>query len=137
MNIKSNASSRATSYSVEPLIRMANTYLSPGDYKDEELIEGIKLGVLIKNFTEWNIDDLRLNQKYVGNEAYLIKNGRLSNPVKQPAIEITTPALWKSIDAISKRIELHSASCGKGEPQQGIPVFHGGPAMRIRNISVK
>src|SRR3989344_327645 len=111
---------------------MANTYLSPGDYKDEELIEGIKLGVLIKNFTEWNIDDLRLNQKYVGNEAYLIKNGRLSNPVKQPAIEITTPALWKSIDAISKRIELHSASCGKGEPQQGIPVFHGGPAMRIR-----
>ena len=137
MDITSNASMRASSYDVEPLIRMANTYLAPGDYNDEELTEDIKLGVLIKNFTEWNIDDLRLNQKYVGNEAYLIKNGKVLHPVKQPAIEITTPRLWSSVDAVSKRIEMHAASCGKGEPQQSMPVFHGGPAMRIRNISVK
>ena len=85
---------------------------------------------------EWNIDDKRYQQKYVGNEAYLIKNGRIEDPIKTPALEITTPALYSSIDALGKNVELFAGNCGKGEPMQGIPVYMGGPAMRLRNLRI-
>lgn len=137
MNLPSNGSARACNYHVETLVRMGNTFLLPGDYSEEELIEGVKKGVLMKNFNEWNIDDVRLNQKYVGGEAYFIENGKIKYPVKMPVLEIMTPDLYKSIDAVGKNIELHAASCGKGEPMQGIRVSHGGPSLRLRNVRMK
>ena len=136
MNLNSNGSSRANNYDVEPLIRMSNTVMQAGDYSEEELFEDIKEGIYLKSFMEWNIDDKRYQQKYVGNEAYLIKNGRIEDPVKTPALEITTPALYSSVDALGKKIELYAGNCGKGEPMQGIPVYMGGPAMRLRNIRI-
>ncbi len=137
MKIESNGSARANNYNVEPIIRMSNTFMLPGTYTKEELIEDIKLGVLIENFMEWNIDDKRFNQKYVGSEAYLIKNGKLDKPVKNPALEITTPALWSSIDAAGKEVAYTAGNCGKGQPMQAIPVFFGGPYARLRNVMVK
>lgn len=133
----SNGSSRARGYDVEAIVRMSNTFVLPGDWTDDEIIRDTKKGIFIKNFMEWNIDDLRLNQRYVGNEAYLIENGEITKPVKRPVLEITTPALWKSVDAISDRVEHHAATCGKGEPMQAIPVWHGGPMMRLKGVGGK
>ena len=136
MNLQSNGSSRANNYDVEPLIRMSNTVMQPGDYSEEELFEDVKNGVYLKSFMEWNIDDKRFQQKYVGNEAYLIKNGRIEEPVRNPALEITTSALYSSVDALGKEIQLFAGNCGKGEPMQGMPVYMGGPAMRLRNLRI-
>ncbi|MCP8308140.1 MAG: TldD/PmbA family protein [archaeon] len=133
-NISSNGSSRATRHDREPIVRMANTFVEPGDYSLEELFEDVKLGVYIKSFMEWNIDDKRLNQRYVGLEAYLIEKGEIKNMVKNPVLEITTPKLWSSVDARSKDVEFVAATCGKGDPMQGIPVWTGGPNMRLRAI---
>ena len=133
-NLKSNAASRASDYDKEPIIRMANTFLEKGPYKEEKLFEGIKKGVYIKNFMEWNIDDKRFNQKYVGAEAYLIENGKITKPVIKPIIELTTPKLWSSVDAVANNIEYHAGNCGKGEPMQGCPVWLGGPSMRLKKI---
>jgi TldD protein len=133
----SNGSSRAVSFDRESIVRMSNTFLLPGDHTEEELIEGVKDGVYIKNFTEWNIDDKRLNQKYVGSEAYSIKNGKIGAPVLNPAIEVSTPKLWSSVSAIGNNSELHAGNCGKGEPMQGIPVTMGGPSMLLKGLKVR
>ncbi len=137
MGIKSNGSARASDYAKEPIVRMSNTFLLPGEQSEEELIEDIKLGVLMKNFQEWNIDDQRLNQKYVGCESYLIKKGKIVKPVYQPTIEITTPNLWKCVDAVAKNMEYHAGNCGKSSPMQAAPVWFGGPSMRIRGIRLQ
>ncbi|MBU4284428.1 MAG: TldD/PmbA family protein [Nanoarchaeota archaeon] len=134
MGIKSNGSSRSVNYDRESIVRMSNTFMLPGKYSEEELIEDIKLGIYMKNFMEWNIDDKRINQKYVGAESYLIKNGEIKEPVIKPVIEITTPQLYKSIDAVAKNMEYHAGNCGKGEPMQPIPVWFGGPSIRLRKI---
>lgn len=134
MQIKSNGSARASVYSVEPMVRMANTFVKPGKNKEEDLFKEIKKGVYIKSFMEWNIDDKRFSQKYTGDEAYLIENGEITKPVKHPSIEITTPKLWSSVDMVANNLQFFAASCGKGEPQQGIPVFTGGPSIRLRKI---
>jgi len=130
----SNGAARATGYDREPIVRMANTVVKPGDYTEEELVESVSNGVFLKNYMEWNIDDKRLNAKYTGAEAYLIKNGKISEPVWRPTIEISTPKLWSSIDGVAKNTEYHAGTCGKAEPMQAIPVWFGGPSMRIRNI---
>ncbi|MCS7109496.1 MAG: TldD/PmbA family protein [Candidatus Micrarchaeota archaeon] len=130
--MKSNGSARASQFNLEPIIRMSNTVVLPGDWKEDEIIKETKYGIYIKSFMEWNIDDKRLNQKYKANEAYLIENGKITKPLKQPSIEITTPALWSSVDAVADNFELHAATCGKGEPMQGIPVSMGGASMRMK-----
>ena len=133
--VKSNASSRANNWNAEPIVRMANTFVEPGDHTFEELID-VKNGVYIKSYMEWNIDDKRFNQRYVGLEAYEIKNGALGGLVKRPAIEMTTPAFWSAVDAVGKDFEMTMGSCGKGEPMQGIPVGFGGPHIRLHNIKM-
>ena len=136
-NTHSNAAARAVSYDREPLVRMANTYFAPGDYSLEEMVEDIKLGIYMKSFTEWNIDDKRLQSKYVGQVAYLIENGEITDTmVLKPALEISSPGLFGSIDAQGKEtpIEWQGAFCGKSEPGQGCPVSTGGPNIRLRNV---
>ncbi len=134
LNVESNGSSRAVAYNMEPIIRMANTYMLPGDYDFEELVEDIKDGVFIKSFMEWNIDDRRYNQRYVGLESYRIQNGELKGLVRDPTLELTTPALYMSVDAVSKNLDFQAATCGKGDPMQGAPVWTGGPSIRLRSI---
>ena len=137
LGTKSNASSRSVNYDREAIVRMANTFVLPGQMSDEELIEDVKNGVYMKSFTEWNIDDKRFNQRYVGREAYLIENGELKHPVARPVIETTTQKFWTAVDAVSKNVEFDAATCGKGDPGQGVPVYTGGPCIRLRGVYIK
>jgi TldD protein len=137
LGIRSNGSSRSTKYLREPIVRMANTYVAPGDFEEDEIFGSIKEGVMMKSFTEWNIDDKRFNQKYVSREAYFIKDGEIAGPARKCALEITTPGFWGAIDATSKRVGYEAAGCGKGDPMQGAPVFTGGPMLRLREVALK
>ncbi|MGC9132335.1 MAG: TldD/PmbA family protein [Candidatus Micrarchaeia archaeon] len=136
LKTKSNGSARASSYNVEPIVRMSNTFLLPGDLSFDELVEEAKNGVFIKTFMEWNIDDLRINQRYTGGIAYAIRNSRIEEPVIFPVIETTTFNFWKSVKAIAKDLEFKAATCGKGEPMQGIPVTTGGPSILLQKVKV-
>ncbi len=137
LETRSNGSSRSINYDREAIVRMANTFLMPGDWTEEEIIEDVNNGIYMKSFTEWNIDDRRFNQRYVGREAYLIENGELKHPVARPIIETTTKNWWSAVDAISRKIEYDAATCGKGDPMQGVPVYTGGPVIRLKEVHVK
>ncbi len=136
-NTKSNAAARAITYQREPISRMANTFFEPQDHSLEELVEGVKYGILMNNFTEWNIDDRRFQSKYVGLEVYLIKNGEITDTmIRRPILELTTRGILESVDAIGKYDYAPLGLCGKGDPMQGVPVSMGGPHVRMRNIKV-
>ncbi len=137
LGCQSNASSRSENYLREPIVRMANTHVAPGDFEDDEIFGSVKEGVLMHSFTEWNIDDKRYNQKYVSREAYFIEDGELGGPVKRCALEITTPGFWGAVDAVSKHVKHNAAECGKGDPAQSMAVFTGGPMMRLRGVALK
>jgi len=137
MGVQSNGSSRSQFYLREPIVRMANTYVAPGDFEDDELIGSVKNGIIMHSFTEWNIDDKRYNQKYVSREAYFIKDGELGPPARKVILEVTTPSFWGAIDAVSKSVHFEAAECGKGDPAQGMAVFTGGPMVRLRGVNLK
>jgi len=130
----SNGSSRSSSFDREPIVRMSNTFVEPGEFTFEELLKQVRHGIYLKSFTEWNIDDKRFNQRYVGLEAYSIEKGELGGLLKAPVLEITTPKLWGSVKARSNKLEFEAAVCGKGDPQQGVPVWTGGPNTLLTGI---
>ena len=137
LGVKSNASSRSSVYWKEPIVRMANTFVAPGDLEEGEMISSVKDGIFMNSFTEWNIDDKRFNQKYVSREAYFVRNGKVAGPARNCVLEITTPRFWKSLDGVSKKLELFAAECGKGDPMQGAAVYAGGPMLRLRGVSLR
>ena len=132
----SNAAARSTAYNREPIIRMANTYFEAGDNTFDELVEDVKLGVYMRGFKEWNIDDRRYQSKYTGSEAYLIKNGEITDTmVKRPIMETTSIGLLTALDAITKDLSFDfPGTCGKSDPSQGVPVYAGGGELRFRDI---
>ena len=132
--VKSNGAARASAWDREPCIRMANTFVQQGNHSLDELLEGVKKGVYIKSYMEWNIDDKRWNQRYVGLEAWTIIDGELKALVKRPILELTTQAFWSAVDAVGKDLDFQPGSCGKGDPMSPIPVWFGGPSMRLRII---
>ncbi|UCG00708.1 MAG: TldD/PmbA family protein [Candidatus Heimdallarchaeota archaeon] len=134
----SNGAARSSDFNREPIIRMANTYMKPGDFTLEELIEGVKHGIYMLSFTEWNIDDRRYQSKYVGFECYEIKNGEVTETmVRRPVMELTSKGLFSSIDAVSKDLVFDFPGiCGKSDPAQGVPVYAGGGCIRMRDIKL-
>ncbi len=132
----SNGAARSMDYASEPIIRMSNTYFKPGDMSFEELIEDIKLGVYIKTYMEWNIDDVRWNQRYVGLESYIIRDGELREYVRNPVFEVTTKGLYSKVVGVDRNLRFYPGTCGKGEPAQGVPVWFGGPNIRLSKIRV-
>jgi TldD protein len=132
----SNAAARSTAYNREPIIRMANTYFEAGDHTFDELVGDVKLGVYMRGFKEWNIDDRRYQSKYTGSEAYLIRNGDITDTmVKRPIMETTSIGLLTALDAVTKDLSFDfPGTCGKSDPSQGVPVYAGGGELRFRDI---
>lgn len=136
MGVKSNGAARAEFFDREPIVRMASTFMLPGDHTFEELIEDVKQGVFMNTFGEWNIDDRRYNMRFIGRECYLIEKGNLRSMVRRPILEITTPGFFGSIDALDKNLKYEGAICGKSDPAQGAPVWHGGPNVRVKDVKL-
>lgn len=134
LGTESNAGGRSASWNLEPLARMSTTYIEPGKHKFDDLFEGVRRGVYIKSFTEWNIDDIRYNEKYVGKEAYFITDGDISGRVRRPIIETNTIKFYSSVDAVGNDLQFNAGMCGKGDPEQGVDVWMGGPHMRLREV---
>jgi TldD protein len=133
----SNAAARASEFNREPIPRMANTYLAPGDWRPEELIRETRNGLYFVSYQEWNIDDRRWFGRYGGLEAYRIVNGELGEMVLMPYVELTTRTLWSSVDAVANDLSFNAGTCGKGNPMQGVPVWFGGVTFRAKNLLVK
>ena len=49
---------------------------------------------------------------------------------------MTTQGLFSSVDAVGKELNFDAATCGKGDPMQGVPVWTGGPDIRVRDLLV-
>jgi TldD protein len=69
-------------------------------------------------------------------EAFRIIKGEIMERIRNPVLEITTGNLFGSVDAASRELEFEAAICGKGDPMQGAPVWHGGPTIRLRRVKL-
>lgn len=136
---QSNGCMRASSWSRIPLIRMTNVNLEPGEWTLEGLIGETKEGVFMDATKSWSIDDRRLNFQFGCEIAWEIKNGKLVRMLKNPVYTGITPQFWCSCDGVCGKNYWRVwgvPNCGKGEPEQSMPVGHGVAPARFRNVEV-
>jgi len=129
--VKPNAGMRAITFEYIPLIRMSNTFFADGDWKYGEMLEETKHGYLVISMRNPSIDDQRYNWTISAQEGYEIKNGELTTHLRDVQLTSISPKFFKSIDATSKKGEIHPVpGCGKGDPMQSLYVGNGGPYLR-------
>ncbi|MGQ4891064.1 MAG: metallopeptidase TldD-related protein [Candidatus Njordarchaeia archaeon] len=131
-NVKPTGNARAENFRFEPIIRMRNTYIEPGEYNLEELFEDIKFGYYFKAFRggQANLD----GTFQVGiQEAYEIVNGEIGEPVQNVSISGNTLKTLELVEAVGKDFKLHPGRCGKGQTAY---VGDGGPHIRVKKITV-
>ncbi len=130
-NAEPNGGMRATAYVFAPLIRMPITYIEKGDHNFEEMLDDIKDGVYIKGHKIPSVDSRRYNFQISAKEAYVIKNGEITEHLRGPTLTGITPEFFSSIDAVGKDLQIFGVpNCGKGDPMQTLQVGNGGPHVR-------
>lgn len=117
-------------------VRMSNTYFNPGDYELEEIISGVKNGVMLVHGSFGMEDPLGGGMQCTSKKAYLIENGEKIKPLKATALSGSVLELLKNIDAVSKgSIELDGGRCGKGA-EDSVPVSSGGTYIRANKALI-
>lgn len=135
---ESSGGMRADSPQKLPLIRMVNINLEPSGWTRKEIIEDTKNGILMETNKSWSIDDKRLNFQFGTEIAYMIKNGEITQVVKDPTYSGITPDFWGNMDASSGddwRV-WGTPNCGKGQPSQTMYVGHGCGTARFHNVRI-
>jgi TldD protein len=121
---------RALNYTFQPIVRMTNTFIEPGEASFEELISDIKEGVYCKN---WYGGQTSMEMfTFSAGEAYMIRNGRIAELLRPVQLSGNLFTTLENIDAIGNDLEMNQGGgCGKGG-QMPLPVSNGSPHIRIR-----
>jgi TldD protein len=137
---RSGGCARADGFARQPLVRMTNVNLEPGEAGSlEDLIADTGDGLLIENNRSWSIDDRRLHFQFEGEAAWEIRGGERRRLLRNPSYSGVTPRFWSRCDAICSAPHWGATSlidCGKGEPGQFVRVSHGSAPTRFRDVEV-
>ncbi len=125
---------RCLNYHYSPLVRMTNTWIERGTTPVNDLFADIKEGVYARNWLEGMTNGEMFT--FTAGEAWMIRNGRLAEPVRDVTLSGNVFRTLADIEAIGDDFYWdESGGCGKGG-QNGLPVGCGGPSLRIRNVVV-
>lgn len=120
---------RAFTFADEPLIRMRNTAILPGQSKLEEMIASIENGYYLMKAGNGQADTTG-EFMFATGFGYEIKNGKLARPLRDSTISGVAFEMLKSVSMVSNDFEWESSGyCGKKQP---MPVGMGGPALKCR-----
>lgn len=129
-----SGNARAISYRYQPIVRMSNTYIEPGDTTFEEMLADIKEGIYVKN---WYGGTTSMEMfTFSGGEAYMIRNGQVEELLKPVVLSGNVFTTLHNIDAIGNDLGMNQGGgCGKGG-QSPLPVSNGSPHIRLRKCLV-
>jgi TldD protein len=125
---------RCLNYHYSPLVRMTNTWIERGKTPVVDLSHGIQEGVYARNWLGGMTNGEMFT--FTAGEAWMIRNGKLAEPVRDVTLSGNVFSTLADIEAIGDDFFWdESGGCGKGG-QNGLPVGCGGPSLRIRNVIV-
>jgi TldD protein len=128
----STGNARAFNYSDDPIIRMRNTYIEPGEDKLDDMIKETMHGYLIKGARNGQAD---ANGEFMfgAEEVYFIEKGEVKELLRGASISGNAFEVLKSVDMIGNEFhyDIGTGYCGKYQPAK---VDGGGPHIRCEAI---
>lgn len=132
---KPQGSARAQNHHSSPIIRMSNTYFAAGDMSLEEVLEDVKTGVFLSGSQYGYVETQKGQFTCKAEQGWLIRNGELSEHLRDVAINGLTLDALKNVSAVSNEVRIEMPGmCGKSG--QSMYVDAGAPYMRFEGIVV-
>ncbi len=136
MNVRPTGNGRRESFAHQPMPRMTNTYMLGGDATQESLIRSVKKGIYAANFGGGQVDITSGKFVFSASEAYLIEDGKVTNPIKGATIIGNGPDCLTKIRGIGNDMKLDDGIGTCGKAGQSVPVGVGQPSLLIEGLTV-
>ena len=134
MNRSGNGACRRQNYRYNPTSRMSNTYICNGKSTPEEIIAATKLGLYAVSFNGGSVDPTTGEFNFGCSEAYIIRDGKVAEPVKGATLIGKGFEILKHIDMVGNDLALAQGMCGASSGS--IRTNVGQPTLRVSQITV-
>lgn len=135
MGTEPNGASRAHTYGAPPLIRMSNTFIGPGNWGKDELIEDTREGVLFQGSQYGYVEPSKGQFMFKCDEAYEIRSGEIGQRYRDASLSGIILDVLKSVTGVADDFTVGDPGyCGKN--YQDARVTDGGPHLRVADVVV-
>ena len=134
MGCSATGNGRAGGRGRRPLVRMTNTMIEAGSAPKDEVFKDIDDGIYACGMFGGNtqLEIFSFSAAY----GYLIKNGQVTEMIRDVTLAGNVFGTLYSIDAIGDDLTIPRRGGGCGKGGQGVPVSVGSPHIRIRDVVV-
>jgi len=136
MGMPVTGNGRRESFAHLPMPRMTNTYMHAGEYTPEEIIKSVKKGLYAVNFGGGQVDITSGKFVFSSSEAYLIEDGKITQPVKGATLIGSGPEAMQTISMVGNDLALDSGIGVCGKDGQSVPVGVGQPTLKMDALTV-
>ena len=133
LNMERTGNGRRESFRHIPIPRMTNTFIDKGSDKPEEILASTTKGIYVQSLSGGSVNSVTGMFNFTCREAYLIENGRKTQPIKGATLIGSCLEVISNIDAVGDDLAFGPGICGKGQMAE---VTAGQPTVRIRGINV-
>ena len=134
MGVPHTASGRRQNYSYETTSRMTNTFIANGPDTNEEIIASIEDGIFCAMMGGGSVNPFTGDFNFAAREAYLVKNGKICEPVRGAALIGNGGDVIQKIDMVGQDLDTAQGNCGASSGM--IPTDVGQPMIRVSSITV-
>ena len=134
IGMPSTGSCRRESYKYAPVPRMRNTFIANGNDKKEDIISNTENGIYAKYMGGGSVNPATGEFNFSVREAYIIKNGKITEPVRGATLIGKGEEVLKNIDMVSDNLEHAEGVCGASSGS--VPTCVGQPMIRVSKITV-
>ncbi|MCL5886608.1 MAG: TldD/PmbA family protein [Actinobacteria bacterium] len=130
----SSGNGRRQSYRHLPMVRMTNTFILPGNDDPDEIVAQTQNGIYVAQLGGGQVNITTGDFVFGMTEAYMIENGRITEPLRDANLIGNGPDILMKIDAVASDFAVFPGTCGKDG--QSVPVGCGQPTLRITGVTV-
>jgi TldD protein len=129
LGLAPSGNARAYGPDDEPLVRMRNTAILPGEHTLQQLIEGVDDGYLLLDTSNGQAD-ATTEFMFGVNLGYEIRGGKLGRAIRDTTLSGSALKVLQHVDGVGAEMKWScNGYCGKKQP---MVVSVGGPALRTR-----
>ncbi len=136
MGVAPTGNGRRESYAHLPMPRMTNTYMLAGPHDPAEIIASVDKGLYAVNFGGGQVDITSGKFVFSASEAYLIENGKVTQPVKGATLIGNGPEIMTHVSMVGNDLALDTGVGTCGKDGQSVPVGVGQPSLKVDALTV-
>jgi TldD protein len=134
--VKPTGNGRRQDFRNIPIPRMRTTFMENGPHKKGEIIESVKNGIYVDNFSNGEVNIGQGDFTFFVKFGYVIENGKLTKPIKDVNIIGNGPQALADIVMVADDLDITNGTWTCGKNGQGAPVSMGIPTVKIKKLTV-